>query len=302
MSHATAVGVLLCAALALSVAALVGCRWARNSPTPGASGVAPLDEAEFDRFASRVARRMERVLADRARTLPVSIARPIVDATSVEPLSDARAFARRLVAALSDRLRGAVRFEQPADGQPRLRARVTFEADQPDTGARVVMFSVNEDGVVEPLLREGFEYDRMPFATATMTTAVARPDRIRIDYDGPDLAGYVRTRLGAYRQRIVRGANGMVVFLDGDGDERFWVREFRSSRRDDGALRVELDIRARGRRRDARLRVLFFDEDERDAGSTSTMPYRFVPLESKIVVSTSPDERADRFIALLKAD
>jgi hypothetical protein len=95
---------------------------------------------------------------------------------------------------------------------------------------------------------------------------------------------------------------GRLIFLDRQAWTRLWLQSHRVRQTADGRLSVELEIRARGRERSARLRLIFYDRDGTPVAVTPVIPYRFLPHYGKEVVITSASPRASSYIGLVEYD
>jgi hypothetical protein len=402
---------------------LIGGCLGRDRGAPSVSAVGPLSEAEFDRFASRIADRVVQVLQLRGERGAVDIRGPAPAAGGVEPPDTAELFAANLGEALNDRLIGVARVSpadaagvrvdgpglnaDPVDAPPQLTSSIAFSRIAAAADARpaqnVVTFVLTDARDGAELFRESAPYEagtlarrtgervvrvpqpgppgqqgktdraatnlppRQPPVTATAETpegppvdtastaeeveasraaaTVQRPalrrmpagglppveqppgvmddsqppagwerpppevpfetvrkQRIRIDRSARGLAEFVKAQLPLHEDRVIPGADGSVVFVDDDAWRRFRLLGQRSLRTPDGKMRVELDIRARERRRAARLRIAFIDADGRQTEVSPVIGDRFTAEYTRTVLFTTVGTRSTAYFVLFADD
>jgi hypothetical protein len=279
----------------------LGCTAWRPRPVVQTADIEPLREAEFDEFANQLADAVGKLLKERDYWPPAIIASPQVEPGGVEKLSVARAFAHRLAEGLNDRLNSTALFTKSGLTVPDLRCTLGFVASHEDPGRRTIVFRLHDEQSREELLVETYAYQapRRLFASQ-----VARPPEGDLKIDAPSsLIGELALHHAPnYRARTIAGHAGRVIFLDRKAWERFWLQAQRASRTEDNRLRVELEIRARRRERDAKLRLIFYDEQDNPVDVTPVLPYRFLPHYSKQVTITSAKPGAARYICLFAYD
>lgn len=127
----------------------------------------------------------------------------------------------------------------------------------------------------------------------------ARRRKLNIDADPRGLLERVREQAEFYRERTAGRRGAEVLFLDDSAWKRHRLVEQRTQRTDTGRLRVELDFRARQRRGDASLRVIFIDEAGRQIEVTPVLPYRFLADYTTTVAITSASRSAAGYLCLL---
>ena len=285
-------------ALWLPVSLFVGCVSSGGARPAGVPAVTPLSEPEFDRFATHLSEQVIGALEGGQYTFPVTIAPPIVADPCVENRQTALRFARRLAEGLNDRLGGRVRFRRPALAGPQLRSSLDFTARKSDRLQRAITFVLRDAGTGRELVQGSCDYTVRPQRIATRPRIPSRR-KIEIDREARGLADFVQRQARYYRDYIVAGLDGDVVFVDRRAWQRFWLKAQRVVRTADDRLRVELELRARGRARTADLRLLFLDDRGRQVEATPVLPYRLMPYYTKTVVVTSESERAARYICLI---
>jgi hypothetical protein len=286
-------------ALLLPLSLFVGCVSSGGARPAGVPAVAPLSESEFDRFATRLTEQLIGALEAGEYAVPATVAPPVVsDDHCVENRETALRFARRLTEGLNDRLGGSVRFRRPALSGPQLRSSLDFTARKPDYLRRTITFVLRDAGTDRELMRESCAYTVRPKRVAARPRIPSRR-KIEIDREARGLADFVQRQARYYRDYIVAGLDGDVVFVDRKAWQRFWLKAQRVVRTADDRLRVELELRARGRSRTADLRLLFLDDRGRQVEATPVLPYRLMPYYTKTVVVTSESERAVRYICLI---
>jgi hypothetical protein len=285
-------------ALLLSLSLFVGCVSSGGARSAGVPAVAPLSEPEFDRFATRLSGQVVAALEEGQYAFPATVAPPVVTDRCIEDRQMALRFARRLAEGLNDRLGGRVRFRQPALAGPQLRSSLDFTAHKPDRLQRAITFVLRDADTGRELAQASCDYTVRPKRIATRPRIPSRR-KIEIDREARGLADFVQRQARYYRDYIVAGLDGDVVFVDRRAWQRFWLKAQRVVRTADDRLRVELELRARGRSRTADLRLLFLDDKGRQVEATPVLPYRLMPYYTKTVVVTSESERATRYICLI---
>jgi hypothetical protein len=290
--------------MTLTLALLWGCRTLRREPPAQeavpASGVAPLREAEFDDFASRITDGLTVGLREGGYRLPAVIAFPHVEPGSVEPGPITRAFAQRLAEGLSDRLTGAAVFSRSGVTASQLGSALAFVDSEEEPGQRVVVFRVVDEKSGKELLTRTCPYQ-------PRRVVAAPPEQLPegdLDIDAPtrEIGELALQHAPRYRARTIAGKLGRVIFVDSKGWTRFWLQSQQAVRTADDLLQVELEIRSRRKERDAELRVIFYDDQFNPVDVTPVIPYAFLPNYTKRVVITSTTPRAAHYICLLKYD
>lgn len=128
-----------------------------------------------------------------------------------------------------------------------------------------------------------------------------RREPLEIDYDEVGFAEHVRRNLPGARQ-VLRGRSGMVVFVDMASANRFVLQSQRAGRTQNGRLRVELDLRARDREREANIRVAFLDDLGQQVEVT---PVLQLDISARLLESlsvSSIDPRAASYLCLIEED
>lgn len=297
------VGGIACLLLA---ALCAGCSFGGGRPGPTRSPyVGPLSESAFDSFASDAAELTVQTLRDGGYRLPVRIAPPAIRADAPRDRTAAGQLAQALVGGLNDRFGGAARFGSPPPGAPDLRSLVHIASEPGNADQRTVRFVLIDADRQRELLEVAREYvleDRAPGPVLAGDAARGPEPREEIDIDDEQIGRNVLQNQPAYASLSIEGPDGAIVFLDRKTQGRFWVAAQRSGRTPDNRLRVELDIRSRGRERDARLRWVFFDARNRPVQASPIMPYRFLTHTAKTVVVTAKSPSAVRYVCLFERD
>lgn len=130
----------------------------------------------------------------------------------------------------------------------------------------------------------------------------AKKERIRIDRDEDGLAAFLHQQWPHHRERSIAGLDGSVLFVDDSAWRRFRLLAQRSVRTDDGRLRVELDVRARDKRRNAKVRIVLLDERGQQVEASPVIPERFMGDYTRTVLFASAGTRATRYIVLFADD
>lgn len=298
----TASHIRLCAAALLFVG-LGGCSWfpRRGEPRPRLD-VRPLSEAGFDIFAAKIAQETSRVLRESGHERAVTLPSIDFDAGGVELVSTAGDFTRALASGLTDRMGGALRFGTPTRSDPPWKAFVRFSADAQASDYRTVTFRLLNDESGDLLVAQSYQYGGPRGGLATPAPRRSEYAALQIDYAGENIGEYVRTRLPQDERQLERGRRGVLAFLKARDSRDFRVLEQRMLRAAGGTPRAEFDIEAVDRLRDARLRVVFFDDRQRYVGSSIVMPYRFAPDVPKTVVFSAPSARATQYVCLFESE
>ncbi len=289
------------AALLLILVLPLGCTALRHRPGVPASGIEPLREAAFDQFANQLTDAIGELVRQHDYRPPALIALPHVEPGGVEDGSVARGFAIRLAEGLNDRLNGSALFAKSSLVVPDLRCTLRFVANQDDPGRRTIDFRLLDYESGEELLAETYAYRA---ARAEVAARLVHPPTGGLEIDAPSgsIGELALRHAPAYRRRSIVGNLGRVVFLDRKAWERFWLQAQRAARTEDDRLRVELDVRARRRERDAELRVVFYDDQDNPVDVTPVLPYRFLPHYAKQVTVTSAKPGATHYICLFTYD
>lgn len=137
---------------------------------------------------------------------------------------------------------------------------------------------------------------------STEHDAPVRKERIRIDRDEGGLAEFLQQQIPLHRERVIPGVEGSVIFVDDAAWRRFRLLAQRSLRLADGRLRVEVDVRSRDRRRNARLRVAFLDEQGRQTEVSPIIPERFMGDYTRTVLFASAGTRSTGYLILFADD
>ncbi|RMF84731.1 MAG: hypothetical protein D6744_02555 [Planctomycetota bacterium] len=279
-----------------------GCRWPQRRAARPQLDVRPLSEAGFDIFVGQIAEDLSRVLRETGISHPIVLRRVVFDGGGVELVSTAGDFTRALMTGLTDRMAGRVRFGPPADGDPPWRAYLRFSRDPETSRYRTVTFWLIDEETDERLLAHSYRYGGPRSGVAPPPPDSDGVATLRIDYAGDDLGEYVLTRLPQDERRLIRGGRGAVAFLRARDARTFRVESQRLLRMQGRLPRAEVDIIAEERPRDARLRAVFFDDEQRCVGSSPVIPYRFLSDLSKTVVLRAPDVRATRYVVLFASE
>lgn len=261
-----------------------------------ASGVAPLDEARFDEFTTRIAQDVGDQLEQRDYDYPVRSSPPSVGEHPGVQRPVALAFGRRLAQGLNDRLEGRVTFRLAPDDEPVLRADLAFASDAENARAGNVTFTLHDRESGELLLEQACRYEP-PAVRAAPRLA---DGELEIDQSAAGLGKRALREAEHFPDRTIATETGSVVFLDRKSRERYWVQAQRSALSADGRLRMELDVRSRGRDRNAKLRVIFFNEHGRQTEVTPVMRYRFSALYTKTVAITSSATAPISYVCLFE--
>lgn len=154
---------LLCPAL------LVGCTAPRPIARPiRPHGVAPLTEAEFDRFTAELAADINDTLRERGYAIPAVIRTPqiIIEPVAGAPTSGmAAAFGHTIASGLSDRGRGDFRFTRQ-DAATRIGSRLVFGPATGDSTLNRVVFVLFDSAVRAEILWRAVYYPRAGVAEA----------------------------------------------------------------------------------------------------------------------------------------
>lgn len=314
---------------AVAAALLAGCAGPQPAQAPRAAldspmGVAPLTEAEFEGFASRVAGRLSALLRERGLPAETPIAGPVVAPLPAEPPEIATSFAWTLGDGLNDRLASAARFV-PAHrgGAFGLRATVAF-TDAATEQRRVSLVIADADG--RELLRDEHDYLIRPAVDSTAAAPVATPEpkaepapkrradgaarppdraatrrpRLTLGMRGEDFGRRAAEEARQRTERSIAGDQGAVLFLNEHAWENFQLAGQRATRLPDGRLRAEMDFRARGRKRDAELRVAFLDDAGEAVEVTPRLSYEFRDDYTTTVVISAAGQRPSRYVCVIE--
>jgi hypothetical protein len=266
-----------------------------------ASGIEPLREAEFDEFASRIAAKISECLEPRDYRTPVTINEPHVIAGGVEAETVAHAFARRLAEGLNDRLGGTAVFTGRGAAPPRLRCTLRFETTAEDPKSRLIRFQLSDRLTGNDMVAETFTYQARPPTAAAFPTPPAKR-KLKIDLPRGTIGALVLQHAPAYRERTVSGEAGCVIFLDKKTWKRLWLGRQRATFTGDGRLLVDLMVRGLNRERSAKLRVIFYDDDDSTVDVTPAIPFRFVPNYTKHVTIAAVSPQATHYVCLIADD
>jgi hypothetical protein len=270
-------------------------------PVRHAPGIEPLTEAEFDELANQLADELTTLLKRHDYRLPAVIASPQVDPGGVEDAAVAGTFAHRLANGLNDRMRGGAFFRKFTLVPPQLRCTLRFARHERDARRSKIEFRVLDEHSGEERLAKTYAYESSRPATGARTRR-APSGTLRIDAPANEIGKAALHQAPVYRPWTITGHAGRVIFLDSRGWQRFWLHAQRATRTGDGRLRVELEIRARRCARDARLRLIFYDDEFKAVDMTPALSYRFPARSSRQVSFTSADPRAAHYICLFAGE
>jgi len=276
---------------------LPGCAVNPGRPARCASGIEPLTEPEFDEFANQLAADLTTVLEQRQYELPAVIASPRVDPGGVEDAAVAGTFAHRLADGLNDRMRGAAFFRKLSSAPPQLRSTLRFAPNEQDARRGRIELRILDQHTSEQQLAGNYTYESCRPARGPRTRR-APPDILQIDTPPSDFGKLALQRAPVYRPWTIVGPSGRVIFLDTTGWRRFWLHAQHTTRGNDGRLHVDLRIRARRYARDARLRLVFYDDHFAAVEVTPVIARRFLARRTEQVTFTSTDPRASHYICL----
>ncbi|MFO0837250.1 MAG: hypothetical protein U1D55_01895 [Phycisphaerae bacterium] len=125
---------------------------------------------------------------------------------------------------------------------------------------------------------------------------------IDLDDDPDELLAWVREQAPNYRNRAGQGDDGTVILVDEKTAQRFTLQRHDATRLADRRLRVVVELRAAGKKRDAQLRVIFLDEQGRPLETSSLLRFRFSPDTTQSAAITSTSRRAVRYVCLVEQD
>lgn len=155
--------------------------------------------------------------------------------------------------------------------------------------------------------RSGERVAKKPAAAKSRSDRAAKTPRdapkkrkISIDDDERDLLTLLNEQAPYLREQTIAQPEGRLVFLNNAARERFRLSAQRAARTTDNRLRLELDVRARDRKRDAELRVVFLDAQDRAVEVTPVLLYRFLPSYTTTVTIIAGGPQAVRYICLFQ--
>jgi hypothetical protein len=126
--------------------------------------------------------------------------------------------------------------------------------------------------------------------------------KIKIDQDSERLYELVIEQEVWLRESTFTAPEGRLIFLDDEAWKGLALGQVRAGQGAAELYRVEVEVRARGKKRNAKARFIFLDSKGRPVEVAPPLSFKLLPHYTQTITIVSRERRAAAYIGLFAAD